>query len=67
MLRDLEGNTFATGCAIFMDTDLAEVSPKIHVRIQPGNLPAPVLEQLDTGAAWSILNVEVARLLPGVV
>ena len=31
------------------------------VRIQPGNLPAPVLAQLDTGAAWFVLNVEVAR------
>src|SRR3990172_8126695 len=61
MLRDLEGNSFATGCAVFADTDLTESSPKIYVRIQPRNLPAPVLAQLDTGAAWSVLNVEIAR------
>ena len=61
MLRDLEGNFFATGCAIFADTDPTETSPKIYVRIQPGNLPAPVLAQLDTGAAWSVLNAEIAR------
>jgi len=61
MLRDLEGNSFATGCAVFADTDLTESSPKIYVRIQPRNLQAPVLAQLDTGAAWSVLNVEIAR------
>ena len=63
MLRDLEGNSFATGCGRFADTDSAEVSPKIYVRILPGNLPAPVLAQLDTGAAWSVLHVEIARRL----
>ena len=63
MLRDHEGRSFATGSAVFMDTDLAEVSPKIYVRIQPGNLLTPVLAQLDTGAAWSVLNAEVARLI----
>ena len=61
MLRDLDGNSFATGCAVFADTDLTESSPKIYVRIHPRNLPAPVLAQLDTGAAWSVLNVEIAR------
>ena len=61
MLRDLEGNSFATGCATFADTDLTETSPKIYVRIQPANMPAPVLAQLDTGAAWSVLNAEIAR------
>jgi len=61
MLRDLEGNSFATGCAVFADKDLSEASPKIYVRIHPRNLLAPVLAQLDTGAACSILNVEIAR------
>ena len=61
MLRDLEGKTFATGCAAFVDTDSADISPKIYVRIQPGNLPAPVLAQVDTGAAWSVLRADVAR------
>jgi hypothetical protein len=61
MLRDLEGNSFATSCAVFADTDLTESSPKIYVRIHPQNLPAPVLAQLDTGASWSVLNVEIAR------
>jgi hypothetical protein len=61
MLRDLEGNSFASGCAAFADTDLTESSPKIYVRVSFENLPAPVLAQLDTGAAWSVLNVEIAR------
>ncbi len=61
MLRDLEGNSFAAGCAAFADTDLTESSPKIYIRISLDNLLAPVLAQLDTGAAWSVLNVEIAR------
>lgn len=61
MLRDLEGNSFATGCAVYVDTDRTESSPKIYVRVRSVNLPARVLAQLDTGAAWSILNVEIAR------
>ncbi len=61
MLRDLEGNSFAVGCASFADTDQTESSPKIYVRISLQNLRAPVLAQLDTGAAWSVLNVEIAR------
>lgn len=63
MLLDLEGNRFATGCAVFADTDQTETSPKIYVRIQPGNFPTPVLAQLDTGAAWSVLNAEIAHAI----
>ncbi|HXV61541.1 MAG TPA: hypothetical protein VEK15_12665 [Vicinamibacteria bacterium] len=61
MLRDVEGNSFATGCAVFTDTDLREMSPKIYDRIRPGNLVTPILAQLETGAAWSVLNAEIAR------
>lgn len=61
MLSDLEGSSFATGSAAFVDTDQADVSPKIYVRVRPADLPAPVLAQLDTGAAWSVLHAEIAR------
>ena len=46
---------------MFADTDSADVSPKIYVRIKAGDLRAPILAQLDTGAAWSVLHVEIAR------
>ena len=60
MLFDLDGKEFAAGRAAYADSDQTETSPKIFVRIRPRDFPAPVLAQLDTGAAWSVLNVEIA-------
>ncbi len=40
-----------------------EPTPKIFVKILVGIAPIPLLAQLDTGAAWSVLDGEIAEAL----
>jgi hypothetical protein len=65
MLKTLDGADFATGRALFLDEDAnpLEGSAKIFVKIEPSNLGFPVLAQLDTGSAWSILKPEIAEAM----
>lgn len=58
-----DGTAFATGRMRFLDEDpgSSEKSAKIYVKIEPGDFGSPVLAQLDTGAAWSILEPQVAE------
>ena len=64
MLRE-DGATFTTGLSRFADE--ADWSPqstaKIFVKIEPESLGAVILAQLDTGAAWSMLDGELAEEL----
>lgn len=64
MLRlSSDGTVFAIGRTRFLDEDPvdSEKSPKVYVKIEPGNLGSPILAQLDTGAAWSILDSQIAE------
>lgn len=65
MLAFPNGEPFTTGRASFADVhpDSPEATAKIYVRIEPHGFGVPVLAQLDTGAAWSILNAEIAEEL----
>jgi hypothetical protein len=65
MLKMLDGADFATGRARFLDEDAnaLEGTAKIFVKIEPSNLGSPVLAQLDTGSAWSILKPEIAEAM----
>ena len=62
MLKSLDGAQFACGRSRFFDDDQTakEGAAKIFVKIEPANLGFPILAQLDTGAAWSILKPDVA-------
>jgi len=63
-LLELDGKIFAGGRSRFLDSDGGtEPTPKIFVKILPGHAPVPVLAQLDTGAAWSVLDGEIAEAL----
>lgn len=64
MLR-LNGEDFTIGRSRFLDNlpGSAEPTSKIYIKIRPGNLDIRVLAQLDTGAAWSIVEPEIARQL----
>lgn len=64
VLLKLDGKVFAGGRSRFLDSDGGmEPTPKIFVKVLPGNAPVPLLAQLDTGAAWSMLNGEIAEAL----
>jgi predicted aspartyl protease len=65
MLKTSDGADFATGRARFLDEDenALEGTAKIFVKIEPSNLGAPVLAQLDTGCSWSILKPEIAEAI----
>lgn len=65
MLNRQDGTPFSTGKATFLDQpeSSAEPTSKIWVRIVPDSLDGEILAQLDTGAAWSILEAEVAEAL----
>lgn len=61
------GQHFTTGAAKFFDVGLEprEPTPKVYVRVR---FPAvergrPTLAQLDTGAAWSVLQRDIAEEL----
>lgn len=65
MLKTLDGTNFATGRTRFLDEDSTDYqgAAKIFVKIEPSNLGFPVLAQLDTGSAWSILKPEIAEAM----
>jgi hypothetical protein len=63
-LLTFDGRVFAGGRAGFLDSDGgSEATPKIFVKILPGDAPVPLLAQLDTGAAWSVLDGDIAEAL----
>ena len=63
-LLTFDGKEFAGGRAAYLDSDGgAEATPKIFVKILPGDAPIPLLAQLDTGAAWSVLDGDIAEAL----
>ena len=63
MLVWRDGSAFAAGRSYYLDADPAypSVDARIHVRVAFGEVS--VLALMDTGAAWSVLNVEVAEEL----
>ena len=64
MLSFLDGQPFTTGKARFSDHAGAPAhAAEVYVRVELQGFGAPILAQLDTGAAWSILNAEVAAEL----
>lgn len=65
MLRRPDGSWFSRGQSRFQDraAPSSEESAKLFVPIQPDGLGATILAQLDTGAAWSILETPVAEEL----
>ena len=50
---------FTSGRCRFLDSDGIRDEPKIYTRIIPGDWETPILAQLDTGAAWSVLDTEI--------
>lgn len=60
-----DGTAFVTGRTRFLDEDPGspEKSHKVYVKIEPGDFGSFVLAQLDTGAAWSILDPQIAEEL----
>ncbi len=63
-LLRIDGENFARGRSRFPDSDgREEPTPKIFVKILPGDAPVALLAQLDTGAAWSVLDGEIAEAL----
>lgn len=65
MLLRPNGAPFATGRSRFLDSQPGseEASAKIYVRVEADALGMPILAQLDTGSAWSILETEIAEAL----
>lgn len=65
MLVRLDGTEFACGRSAFLDSSPGspERTPKIFVKIQAESIDGAILAQLDTGAAWSVLNAEIAEAL----
>ena len=65
MLSFRDGAPFSAGRATFFDHEPAarEETAKIFVKIEPESLGGPILAQLDTGSAWSILDRQVAEEL----
>ncbi|MEA2693217.1 MAG: hypothetical protein QOJ16_2604 [Acidobacteriota bacterium] len=64
MLR-LKGEAFTGGRARFVDFSgkLREPTAKVFVKIRVSDWSDPVLAQLDTGAAWSVLEPEIASVI----
>jgi hypothetical protein len=65
MLIRQNGTSFTTGRSRFADQQegAQEQTAKLFVRIEPERLGGIILAQLDTGAAWSILDTQVADAL----
>ncbi len=61
----LAGEDFSCGCARFFDYDPEnrELTAKIFVKVRLEQLPFTLLAQLDTGAAWSVVDPETAEAL----
>lgn len=57
--------SFTQGRSIFLDQqkEMPEPTAKIYVPLLVGDLGLVVYAQLDTGAAWSILDLAIARSL----
>jgi hypothetical protein len=62
-MLQLEGESFTTGRATFLDQpqEDVEATAKVYVRLQLGEVVH--LAQLDTGAAYSVLSPEVAATI----
>ena len=52
---------FTSGRCRFLDSDGIRDEPKINLPVVPGDWQTPTLAQLDTGAAWSVLDTEIAE------
>ena len=65
MLRRQDGAVFTTGRSLYWDRASGSQEPtaKIFVKIGMEALPGPIVAQLDTGAAWSMLNAEIAEAM----
>ena len=59
----LQGTPFTCGRAEYSDHSLhhSEPTAKVFVKVHFSSLSQPLLAQLDTGAAWSILAPELAE------
>jgi hypothetical protein len=64
-MLQLGGAAFTQGRSTFLDyqKDAPEPTAKIFVRLLLGDLASPVIAQVDTGSAWSVLDSNVADLL----
>ena len=61
---ELDGRVFAGGRSTFLDAgNTPETTPKVFVKVLPAALAVPILAQLDTGAAWTVLHTEIADAL----
>lgn len=65
MLFRQDRTPFNVGRARFFDDSpgAPEATAKIYVRVEPQALGASIAAQVDTGAAWTILETEVAEAL----
>jgi len=65
MLHRQDGAVFTTGRSLYSDRAPGSEEPtaKIFVKIGIEALPGPIVAQLDTGAAWSMLDAEVAEAM----
>lgn len=63
MLRRPNGANFTIGRSLYSDRSPGSEEPtaKVFVKIAVEALPGPIMAQLDTGAAWSILDADIAR------
>ena len=61
----LAGVTFTQGRSTFLDhhSKVPEPTAKIYVRLLLGDIRLAVDAQVDTGAAWSVLDPETAQSL----
>jgi hypothetical protein len=65
MLVRQNGDPFSLGRSQYADRADAshEQTPKIFVKISAEPLGGVIFAQLDTGAAWSVLNAEIAEAM----
>lgn len=64
-MLQLQGVDFTVGRSRFFDSlpGSAEATSKIYVKVQPDAWEGAILAQLDTGAAWSVFEPEVAEAI----
>ena len=65
MLHRQDGAVFTTGRSLYSDRALGSEEPTANIFVKIGieALPGPIVAQLDTGAAWSMLDAEVAEAM----
>jgi len=65
MLVRQNGTSFSLGRSQYADRAEAsqEQTAKIFVKISAEPIGGVIFAQLDTGAAWSVLNVEIAEAM----